>query len=99
MTNRRKHSPKFKFTVALECIQSGQIGATARKYGITTGLASKWHKDLLSLGYSVFENKPEQEISKLQKHVKDLELLVGKKEVELSLLKNYLDFYRSPNGN
>lgn len=71
----------------------------ARKYGVNPNQLSTWRKQFLENGYQVFESTTEKEISDLRKQVNKLEQIVGKKEVELTLLKNYVDFYTSPGGS
>ena len=95
---KRKHSPQFKLDVALKAISLGQIADVGRQYGITTGLVSKWVSCLKSSGSSIFITTPDKEISDLKSKISKLEQLVGKKEIELSLLKNFVDFYDSKNG-
>ena len=68
VVNKRKHTPQFKFEVAMKAVGGKQMAEVARVYGVNTGQVSK------------------------------LEQLVGKKEVELSLMKNFLDFQESPSG-
>jgi len=46
----------------------------------------------------VFETKPDADVVKLKKRVKHLEQLLGKKEVELALIRNFADFYESHGG-
>ena len=50
-------------------------------------------------GYHVFETTPDKEKEKTNKKIAKLEQMIGKKEVELNLLKNFSDFYESENGS
>jgi len=52
---------------------------------------------LVERGSSVFETAPDQETNELKAKVGKLEQMIGKKEVELNLLKNFSDFYSSRN--
>jgi len=65
--------------VAGDNIKIGQLGAM----------------HLLERGYRIFETSPDQELGGLKKQIAKLEQMVGKKEVELNLLKNFSDFYSS----
>jgi transposase len=85
-------------TVALAAIKSKQTAEVARKYGITAGLVSKWKKQLEEHGSTVFETTPDKENRELKKKVGKLEHIIGKKEVELALIKNFVDFYESHGG-
>jgi len=95
---KRKHTPQFKFDVALKALVSGKMAETARQYGVTTGLVSKWIGHLKTNGSTIFTTTPDKEVANLKAKVGKLEQLVGQKEVELSLLKNFVDFYAAPNG-
>ena len=86
VVNKRKHTPQFKFEVAMKAVGGKQMAEVARVYGVNTGQVSKWVSYLKTQGSSIFSTHP------------DTEQLVGKKEVELSLMKNFLDFQESPSG-
>jgi hypothetical protein len=62
-------------------------------------LVHKWHKILEKQAHLAFgiTNDKEKEIKK--KRIIKLEQMLGKKEVELNLLKNFSDFYLSENGS
>jgi hypothetical protein len=49
----------------------------------------------LEKGKQVFETDTDKEKEDLKKKVAKLEQIIGKKEVELNLLKNFSDFYES----
>jgi len=95
---RRSHSPQFKFDVAFKAMSTNQPAETARLYGITTGMVTKWVAYIKANGPHLFETHPDKEVAQLKTHVEKLEQIVGKKEVELSLMKNFVDFYTSPSG-
>lgn len=98
VVNKRKHSPQFKFEVAMKAVSSSQMAEVARVYGVNTGQVSKWVSYLKTQGASIFSTHPDTEKANLQNKVSKLEQLVGHKEVELSLMKNFLDFPDSPSG-
>jgi len=93
--SRRKHSAKVKFQVALETFSNSDSKIEiARKYGINPNLVTKWQKEFLEKGYLIFEqNNPEQEANQ---KIEDLQRLLGKKEVEIDLLKKFLGNIGSP---
>lgn len=95
---RTKYTAKFKFDRVIESIQKNSLSEVARPYGLGVNLLSKWRSDFLKGGHQFFENKPNQVIAKLQKQVGQLEQIIGKKEIELNLIKNFSDFYQSQNG-
>jgi hypothetical protein len=47
-------------------------------------------------GPDVFEQSRDKVAEQLKKQIKGLENLLGKKEIEINLLKGYLDFYVPP---
>ena len=96
--SRNKYTPKFKFDRVVESIIKNNVSEVARSYGIGANLLSKWRSEFLSGGHTFFNDKPDQDIVKLNKKVRQLEQLVGKKEVELNLIKNFADFYQSQSG-
>jgi len=95
---KTKYTSKFKFDRVIESLKKGSVSEIARQYGFGVNLLSKWRMDFLSKGHVVFESKPDQDVVKLQKKVSQLEQIIGKKEIELNLIKNFADFYESPNG-
>jgi transposase-like protein len=99
MKIRRKHSNEFKFKVALEALKKEDAPSVARQYGIAYNLVNRWTKQLLNQGHLAFgmDNNGEKEVMK--KKIGKLEQMIGKKEVELNLLKNFSDFYQSENGS
>jgi len=99
MKKKKKHSSKFKLQVVLESLSKNQISEIARKYDINPNLLSRWRQILKANGSMIFENKPEDLEKKHQKKIESLENLIGKKEIELNLVKKYLDFYAPENGN
>jgi len=95
---KTKYTAKFKFDRVIESIKKDSVSEVARSYGFGVNLLSKWRSDFLKEGYIFFEDKPNQDMVRLQKRVNQLEQIVGKKEVELSLIKNFADFYQSQSG-
>ncbi len=98
MANKRtKYSAQFKLERVLESIKNDNLTEVARKYGIGPNMICNWKKQLLDEGSSVFANSPNQEKKQLERKVNQLEQMIGKKEVELNVLKNFSDFYESRN--
>jgi len=94
-TNRKSYTSQFKFDRAVETIRKNSLSEISRQYGVGVNLLSKWRNCLLERGYRIFETNLDQEASGLKKQIAKLEQMVGKKEVELNLLKNFSDFYGS----
>jgi len=95
---KTKYTSKFKFDRVIESIKKGNLSEVARQYGFGVNLLSKWRSEFLKKGYQFFDNRPDRDKARLQKQVNQLEQIVGKKEVELNLIKNFADFYQSQSG-
>ena len=96
---RKKYSSEFKFQVVLESIKSDNVSQVARAHGVGANQVSEWRSQFFEKGMKVFEPNGSQAETKLKRKVADLERMLGKKEVELGLLKNFADFYSSRDGN
>jgi transposase-like protein len=99
-TSRRKknsYSSQFKLDRALEAVKTNNIAEISRKYNLSSNLLYLWRDQLIERGAAVFETAPDSEVKELKSKVSKLEQMIGKKEVELSLLKNFSDFYSSRN--
>jgi transposase-like protein len=59
---------------------------------------TKWRQEFQQRGASIFELREGNEAARFRKHIAQLEGLIGKKEIELSVLKNSLDFYAPPDS-
>ena len=87
--SRRTYSPEFKFQVAMEVLQSDRsVADIARAYDVHPVTVSNWKRHFEEHGAEVFGGK--EEIKTYEKRLADLERIVGKKEVEIALLKNIL---------
>lgn len=92
--SKRKYSPKVKFQIILETIQSDKKQAEiARAYDVDSKLLSRWKSDFLSSGHLIFES------GKIKtgngKQITDLENIIGKQAIEIALLKKFLGHYKS----
>ena len=95
---KAKYTARFKFDRVVESIKLDSLSQVARQYGFGVNLLSKWRSEFSQGGQAVFEVKPNQDLVRLQKKIGKLEQIIGKKEVELNLIKNFSDFYQSQNG-
>jgi len=95
---KAKYTAKFKFDRVIESIKLNSLSQVARQYGFGVNLLSKWRSEFFQDGHTFFEVKPDQDLARLKKRIDQLEQIIGKKEVELNLIKNFSDFYQSPNG-
>jgi len=89
-TDGRRYTAKFKFQVVLEALRSQKADAEiARAYQVHPITLSKWKKEFLEKGAEVFGGRDEVRAS--EQKISKLERLLGQKEVELALLKNFMD--------
>jgi transposase len=85
----KSYSPKLKFQIVLEALQGEKtVGQIAKAYGVHPNSVNKWKREFLENGPEVFDQ--EGVVAEYEKRIADLEQLLGKKEVELALLKNFL---------
>jgi len=86
---RKRYSPEFKFRVVMELLQSDRSAAElARAYDVHPVTLSGWKRHFEEHGAEVFGGK--EEVQQYEQRVADLERMLGKKEIELALLKNIL---------
>ena len=86
-----RYSPAFKFQVVLEALKAGGKGTeaqVARAYGVHPVTLTKWKRHFLEHGAEVFGGK--EEVKAYEKRIAELERMLGQKEVEIVLLKNFL---------
>ena len=85
-----RHSPEFKFQVVLEALESeAEDAEIARKYNIHPVTLSNWKQHFRKHGSSVISSKEAD--GQKNKRIRELERMLGRKEVELALAKNFLD--------
>jgi transposase-like protein len=95
----KTHAAAFKFKVVLESFTSNNVAETARKYTLNTNQLSTWRSYFLEQGHSLFQTDVTKREQELEKQIATLEQMLGKKELEVQLLKKYLDFYAPRAGN
>jgi len=85
----RRYTAKLKFQVVLEALKEQKTpGQIAKAYGVHANSIGIWRHWFLERGASVFERG--DAASDSERRVAELEQLLGKKEVEIALLKNFL---------
>ncbi|MDI6809744.1 MAG: transposase [Candidatus Eisenbacteria bacterium] len=78
----RRYSAKLKFQVVLEALRGEKSpGQIAKAYGVHANSIGIWKQKLIEKGPSLFDSA---------RKIAELEQILGKKEVELALLKNFL---------
>ncbi len=87
--SRKKHSAKVKFQAVLETlVGENKMIDVARSYGLNPNLITKWRKEFFEKGPQIFELGTSGQES--ERKTDDLQRIIGKKEVEIELLKKYL---------
>ena len=85
----RRYSPKLKFQVVLELLKGDKTpNQVARAYGVHPNSAGLWKRTFLEKGPEVFAK--DGVVGDYERQIAELEQLLGKKEVEIALLKNFL---------
>ena len=85
----RGYSPKLKFQVVLELLEGEKTTAqVARAYGIHPNTCNLWKRMLLEKGPEIFAQ--DTTLAEYERRIAQLERLLGCKEVEIALLKNFL---------
>jgi transposase-like protein len=85
----KEYTAKLKFQVVLEALSSSKSdGEIARAYNVHPITLSKWKRHFLDNGPEIFSGN--DQIKQYERRVGDLERLLGQKEVEIALLKNFL---------
>ena len=79
----------------MEAVKKDSLSEVSREYGVAVNVLSGWRALVLEQGHNVFKNTPDKEIRNLKSKTAQLEQMLGKKEVELALIKNFSDFYSS----
>ena len=85
----RRYSAKLKFQVVLEALRGEKTPAQiAKAYGVHANSVGIWKHWFMERGPALFERG--DLVRDEEKRIAELEQLVGKKEVEIALLKNFL---------
>ncbi len=85
----KRYTSRFKFQVVLEVLRSTKnIGQIARMYGVHPVTITQWKRELLEKGPEIFGQQ--NSLHEYEKKIQELERLIGHKEVEIALLKNFL---------
>jgi transposase len=85
----KRYTPKLKFQVVLELLQGKKTpGQVAKAYQVHPNTINNWKQRLLDKGPEIFNHN--STVAEYEQRIADLEQLLGKKEVEIALLKNFL---------
>lgn len=85
----KAYTPKFKFQLVLEVLDGERTEVEiGRIYGVHHTTLSKWKRQFLENGAQIFGGS--EEVKRYEKRIAELERMIGQKEVQLALLKNFL---------
>ena len=90
MSNRttRRYTPKLKWELVARVLQGEDQIELAQQHDIHPTSLTGWKNYALENGENIFTTS--NSLKNLAKHNRDLETLIGKKEVEIAVLKNFL---------
>ncbi len=84
----KQYSAQFKFNVVMEALRvEGAEAEVARAFGIHPVTLSRWKRQFLDHGSEVFGGS--EEVKVYEDRIGQLERMLGQKEVELALLRNF----------
>ena len=85
----KRYSPRFKFHVVLEMLAGDKTNAqVAKAYGVHPNSVSTWKQTLLEKGPEIFAQ--DGTVAQYERRIAELERMIGQKEVQIALLKNFL---------
>ena len=85
----KRYSPKLKFQIAMEVLRdSKRSSQVAKAYGVHPNSVNKWTRTVLEEGPELFAK--DGAVSEYERRIAELERLLGQKEVQIALLKNFL---------
>ncbi|MBS3788053.1 transposase [Candidatus Bipolaricaulota bacterium] len=85
----KKYSPSLKFQVVWEIVSEDKTAAqVARTYDVHPNTVRNWVKKFKENGSEVFAKNGE--VKQLEERIRELEQLVGQKEREIAVLKNFI---------
>ena len=83
------YSPKLKFQIVRELLEGKQTkGQLAKAYGVHPNSIKNWEEQFLEKGPELFAR--DNTVATYERRIAKLERLIGQKEVEIALLKNFL---------
>ena len=86
----KRYSPRFQFQVVLEVLKGDRDAVEiARAHDLHPTTVSRWKREFLENGPAVFGK--DSTLQAYEKKIKEMERLLGRKEVELALLQSFMD--------
>ena len=100
MGNRRRHSPETKLRVVKEALETGNVSIVARRYDLSSSMASKWVRQYKQYGEAAFStggngksgsqqfHHSEKEYWQLEAENERLKKILGEKDLEVAILRD-----------
>ncbi len=86
----KRYSPRFQFQVVLEVLKGDRDSVEiARAYNLHPTTVSRWKREFLDKGPEVFGK--DRTVAQYEKRIQEMEKLLGRKEVEIALLRNFAE--------
>ena len=86
----KRYSPRFQFQVVLEVLKGDRDAVEiARAHDLHPTTVSRWKREFLENGPEVFGRSGT--VAAYETRIKEMERLLGRKEVEIALLRNFAD--------
>jgi len=86
----KRYSPRFQFQVVLEVLKGDREAVEiARAYDLHPTTVSRWKREFLEKGPEVFGK--DRTVAHYERRIQEMEKLLGRKEVEIALLRNFAD--------
>ncbi len=100
VARRRRFTTEQKLTIVAETMQPGQsISYVARQHGLSPSLVFRWRRLMSEGGKEAVRADDEvvaaSEVRRLEERVRELERLLGRKTLEVEILKEALDLARA----
>ena len=97
---RRRFTTEQKLAIVAESMQPGQtISYVARQHGLSPSLVFRWRRLMSEGGKQAVQAGDEvvaaAEVRRLEERVRELERLLGRKTLEVEILKEALDLART----
>ena len=86
----KRCSPRFQFQVVLEVLKGDRDAVEiARAHDLYPTTVARWKREFLENGPAVFGK--DTALQAYEKRIKEMERLLGRKEVEIALLQSLVD--------
>lgn len=100
VARRRRFTTEQKLAVVAETMQPGMsISYVARQYGLSPSLVFRWRRLMSEGGKEAVRVDDDvvgaSEVRRLEERIRDLERMLGRKTMEVEILKEALDLARA----